>query len=66
MEGVSPPSAAVVVAIGGTGYYPPCESPNVFASTLVFTFPEVGELRVALDGWELQRCETQVTVYSFK
>ncbi len=60
------PSAAVDVAIAGTAYYQPCESPNVFADTLVFTFPEVGELRVPLDGFELQQCETQVTVFSFR
>ena len=60
------PSAAVVVAISGTGNYRPCASPNVFASSLVFVFPEVGEMGVPLDEWELQQCETQVTVYSFR
>jgi len=59
-------SAVVVVAIANTSNYPPCASPNVFASTLVFTFPEVGELRVPLDGREFQQCEAQVTVFSFK
>lgn len=60
------PSAAVLIMIAGTGNYLPCESPNVFASTLVFTFPEVGELGVPLDEWELQQCETQVTLHSFR
>jgi hypothetical protein len=62
----SAPSASVVVAIAGTSNYQPCESPNVFAHTLVFTFPEVGELWVPLDEWEFQQCETQVTLFSFK
>ncbi len=60
------PSGSVVVAITNTSNYLPCESPNVFANMLVFTFPEVGELAVPLDGFELQQCETQVTLFSFR
>jgi hypothetical protein len=59
-------AATLMVAVAGTGYFSPCEFPNVIADTLVFTFPEVGELQVGLDGLELQQCETQVTLYSFE
>jgi hypothetical protein len=59
-------AAAVIVAIANTANYPPCAAPNVLAATLVFTFPEVGELSVDLDQLDLQLCETQVTLFSFR
>ncbi len=61
-----PPSAAVTIMSSSAQLILPCESPNVFANTLGFVFPDVGELQVPLDRLEIRVCDPRVSLFSFE
>jgi len=60
------PGATVTVTTSTVRLLLPCESPNVFAYTLVIAFPEVGELQVPLEPLEFNQCFLDAGLFAFR